>query len=145
MIVDAKLIENITNPKPLKPKLSIASPPMVVLSIAPMLIAAEFKLIMVPLLSGTCSSPRVAMVVIVVPAMAVPITAANIARLTGRGVLKYRSKLAPPRSVLSQVVVLTPSLVANVPLVTWPRATAMKLIDITKLAVSMLRFRLVRM
>ena len=82
------LITNIIKPKPSKPMLSMAIPPTVVLNIAPMLIAAEFRLIMVPLLSGTCSRARVAMVVMVVPAIAVPMADASIATETGRGYLK---------------------------------------------------------
>ena len=83
-----RLTKNIVIPKPVNPSKSMATPPTVVLSMALMLIAAELRLIMVPLLFGTCSSARVAMEVMVVPAMAVPMAEASIATGTGNWMLK---------------------------------------------------------
>ena len=79
---------NIEAPNPLKPRVSMATPPIVVLSMADRLMAALFRLIMVPLLWGTCSRASVAIVVMVMPAMAVPIAEVRMASGTGSGAVK---------------------------------------------------------
>ena len=123
----------------------MAVPPINVLSIAPRLIAAELRLIIVPRLSGTCSSARVAIVVIVVPAIPVPIIEEIIARGKGKGILKYAKRLRPPIRVDNQVVVFTPSFAASLPLNTCPAATVMNVRDMMRPAVSRGMFKVFRM
>ena len=79
---------NMLMPNPVKPSVSMATPPIVVLSIADRLMAALLRLIMVPLLLGSCSRASVAIVVIVMPAMAVPMADVRMARGTGSCIVK---------------------------------------------------------
>ena len=83
-----RLITNIASPKPEKPELLIASPPTDEPIIELTSIAALFRLIIVPRLSGICSRASILIVVIVVPAAAVPIILDINKKGVGRGKLK---------------------------------------------------------